>query len=273
LAFLDINVIDLLTTTAVSAVIGGMVAYYVSRRVSQEEWNRQENKEHLQKIKDDVLKPMQDHMTTLIAHLEAVVHGRQLVSVEDLHPWKPESRLFEVLPNHFPNLLANWEDVESDTRSRLSQCNQLHEDMFQFFTSNIAIPVVEQFSSEKTTFATREILDQVYKFFMERRAPSVIETEFQSRPSQYPRAMPGSLDLYKGGFTYAVGSKQQIDACKKILREIMLSKEYADSRDGLEGQLGPYRKAPKISVRFDRAQVQNRMRGKCDVCRGTVLIE
>jgi len=201
------------------------LAYLMDIRNRNKMVDLKAREEHFDDIKNEVVKPMIERCAYLKNFLAGVVTDPQGA----LFPFLCESHLFGVMESHYPRIMNAWNTLHKDAESLGRDCLSLREKIISDIRGKVDLGAGSEFDDYHLSHVGFKPQPALWQYFASYR-DRVEKVNFRIQPTltgMFNDMHVLDVDWYRWGenknpelLLEAVGSKQGLEACRKVLTEV-----------------------------------------------------
>lgn len=256
-----INNIPVLAVTGIlSAAISILIGYSFQRRLA----TRAERRDHLEQIRSEVLRLMLERLEVYKSEVHGSVGG--FLGAIPIEPTRPtDSRLYDTLPQHFPDLSSSYHSIEAEIRNFGQKCVSFQDDLKLALEANSGLTTRESHYTSKEPLITRGGLSSVYQsFFRNPTYRDKLQDYLSVRTIDRERDRFG---CYLGDTSLAQGALVQMKKFRERFLSLVRDTNFAEKATALLQSSEQVLNAMEhVKDKVQDALAQSVLKGKCRYC-------
>jgi len=254
------NIPVLVVTGILSAAISVLIGYSFQRRLA----TRAERKDHLEQIRSEVLRPMLERLEVYKSEVHGSVGG--FLGAIPIEPTRPtDSRLYDTLPQHFPDLSSSYRGIEAEIRNFGQKCVSFQDDLKLALETNSGLATRNSYHTFKEALITRGGLSSLYQsFFRNPTYRDKLQDHISVRTIDRERDRFG---CYLGDTSLAQGALVQMKKFRERYLSLVRDTNFAEKSTALLQSSEQFLKAIEdVKDKMQDALAQSVLKGKCRHC-------
>lgn len=246
-----------LVASPLGAIFGAFLGSYLASYWAEKRRNR---RGHFDRLKSVIFTPWRSELHPFSYNLEHCIQSRQGHPLNvDSHPVSAERNvLFEDVKNHFPDLFHEWAIIKQRFSEYHHQCLLFTNEIKEMLAKKTELPILTKWERKEKG---------IMQHFVKETYDSLIDLVKTKRPSDKKLEITPTEDICRlriDNTLLAQGSREEMEKCKFVFKELLEIPEYKRRAEKLIGQAGVLTKdVKKFELKLDQITETTKLPGNC----------